>query len=351
MKTIVFTGGGTAGHVMPNIALIDILSKEYRCVYIGSDGMEKRLALPAVGEENYFEISAAKFRRKLTPQNLTLPFKVARSVKQCVGILKKLSPSLVFAKGGYVSFPVARAAFRLKIPVIIHESDASMGLANRLIKNKCAAVLTSFDSAAAKCGKNAARTGSPIRQSIYSANKKLGLLSTGFDGKRKIVCVVGGSLGAASLNKLLLEALPLVTTDYDVFLISGKGKKLPVAAEGFAQTEFADNIFDIFAAADVVVARSGANTVFELAAMRKPMVLIPLSRATRGEQKQNAEYFFEKGCCLTADEDALTPETLKGKIDLAIAGADKMKDNQRRLKPDGTKAIAEKIRQIAERQN
>ena len=108
MKTIVFTGGGTAGHVMPNIALIDILSKEYRCVYIGSDGMEKRLALPAVGEENYFEINAAKVRRKLTPQNLTRPFKVARSVKQCVGILKKLSPSLVFAKGGYVSFPVAR---------------------------------------------------------------------------------------------------------------------------------------------------------------------------------------------------------------------------------------------------
>lgn len=351
MKTIVFTGGGTAGHVTPNLALIQILSKRYRCVYIGGDGMEKRLATAAVGEKNYIEISAAKLRRKLTLSNLLLPFKVIKSIRQCKRILGEINPSLVFAKGGYVSFPVVRAANKLKIPVFIHESDASMGLANKLLKNKCAIIFTSFDTVAEKCGKKAICSGSPIRQSIYKADRQRGLLSMGFDGKRKIVTVMGGSLGAASLNCLLLDSLSLLTKDYDVFLISGKGKKLSASGPGFAQTEFADNIFDIFAASDVVVARSGANTVFELAAMKKPMVLVPLSRATRGEQKQNAEYFATKNCCVVADEETLTPQKLKNKIDVALLGADVIKANQRKLRPDGTDLIVKEIIKTVEDKN
>lgn len=345
MKTIVFTGGGTAGHVMPNVALMQQLLQKFNCVYVGTDGMEQKIITENFGGDCFKTIKAQKLQRKLTLKNLTLPFKLWSSIRQCKKLLKKLSPSLVFAKGGYVSFPVVYAAKKLKIPVFIHESDYTMGLANKIAKRYCTTVFTTFADTANDC-KNAVCSGSPIRQSIYNADKKLGLETMGFDGKRKIITIIGGSLGAKRLNEIVLDALDDLIKEFDVFLIAGKGKKLNIKADGFHQAEFINNIFDVFAASDLIISRAGSNTVCEIAAMRRPMVLVPLTQATRGEQKQNAKYFFHRGCCISAEEDALTPEIFCRKIRHALDNADYMKQNQKRLKIDGTKMIIDEIEKI-----
>lgn len=333
---------------MPNIALMEQLRAQFRCVYVGADGMEKQIIAKHFGESCFYQIIAQKLQRKFTFKNLALPFTLAKSVKQCKKLLKELNPSAVFAKGGYVSFPVVYAAKKLKIPVLIHESDYTMGLANKISAKYCRKVFTTFSDTADAVGKKAVCSGSPIRQSIYSADRKKGLRTMGFDGKRKIVVITGGSLGAKRLNEITLAALQKLLETFDVFLIAGKGKTLNIKEKGFAQAEFADNIFDVFAAADVVVSRSGSNTVCELAAMRKPMLLVPLTQATRGEQTQNAKYFFKRGCCLTADEATLTPSAFCRKIRHAADNAAFLKQNLQSLNIDGTKLIVDEIKAVAE---
>ena len=345
MKNIVFTGGGTAGHVMPNVALMQELSSKFNCFYIGTDGMEQKIITENFGDDCFKNIKAPKLQRKLTLKNLALPFRLMASVRQCKKLLKEIKPSLVFAKGGYVSFPVVYAAKKLNIPVFIHESDYSLGLANKIAKRYCTKIFTTFADTAENC-KKAEYSGSPIRQSIYAADKKLGLETMGFDGKRKIITVVGGSLGAKRLNEIVFAALDDLLKDFDVFLIAGKGKKLNIKANGFAQTEFVNNVFDVFAASDLIISRAGSNTICEIAAMRRPMLLVPLAQATRGEQGQNAKYFFQRGCCISAEEDTLTTETFCRKIRHSIDNADYMKQNQKRLKIDGTKMIIKEIEQI-----
>ena len=340
MKTILFTGGGTAGHIMPNVALIEKLKDRYDCVYVGTDGMEKKLIKENFDDVTFFEIKAAKFARKLTLKNLLLPFKMLKSVKDCKKLMRQINPSLVFAKGGYVSYPVAKAAKKLKIPLFIHESDFSVGLANKLLLKKCDRFFTTFSDTAKKAGKKAVCTGSPIRQSVYSAKKSHGLSTMGFNGNRKIITIVGGSLGAKKLNDIVAASIDKLAEKYDVFLISGKGKAPEIKNPHFKTAEFCNDIFDVFAASDVVVTRGGSNALCELVAMKKPMLVIPLTSATRGEQTQNADYFFKNGCCLTADENNLTPGVFCQKIQNLFDYADAMKQNQSKIKIDGTDEIA-----------
>lgn len=343
MKTIIFTGGGTAGHVMPNVALMERLKNLFNCLYVGTDGMEKQIITKNFGEDKFLTIRAEKLRRKLTLKNLALPFLLAKSVKQCKELLKKEKPALVFSKGGYVSLPVVIAAHSLGVPVLAHESDFSPGLANKVAKRYCKQIFTTFEDTAKLLGKKAVFSGSPIRQAVHRADKMRGLETMGFDGKRKIITIVGGSLGAQRLNDAVFASLERLTEKFDVFLIAGKGKTLPARAAGFAQAEFIKNIFDVFAASDVVVSRSGSNTVCELAAMHKPMLLVPLSRATRGEQMQNAKYFAERGCAVIADENTLTPQIFCDKVGHVVDNAHFMKENQKKLKIDGTAFITEAI--------
>lgn len=344
MKTIVFAGGGTAGHVMPNIALMEQLKTKFRCVYIGTNGIEKTLAEQYFGKENFFEIECKKLQRKFTLQNLSLPFSINKSIKNCKRILKELSPSLIFAKGGYASFPVVMAGKKLGINTFIHESDYTMGLANKLCAKGCKKVFVTFEDTA-KAHKYATHTGTPLRQQLYTPDKLKGMRTAKFSEKKKKITVIGGSSGSKRLNDIIEKSIDKITEKYDLFVICGKGKKLNTKITGFAQAEFVNNVFDVFCASDLVISRAGSNTVCELMAMGKPCIFVPLTHATRGEQKQNATYFEKRGCCLVADENTLDTQSLLDTIDLAFKKERYFKENIKKQNIDGTHKIVNEILQ------
>lgn len=344
MKTIVFAGGGTAGHVMPNIALFEQLKDKCRCVYIGTNGIEKTLAEKYFGKENFFEIECKKLQRKVTLQNLSLPFAISKSIKNCKRILKGLNPSLIFAKGGYASFPVVVAGKKLGIDTFIHESDYTMGLANKICAKGCKKTFVTFEDTA-KVHKYTTHVGTPLRQQIYTPDRLKGMRTAKFDGKRKKITVVGGSMGAKRLNEIVEKSIDKITEKYDIFVICGKGKTLKATQKGFAQAEFVDNIFDVFCASDLVISRAGSNAICELIAMNKPCIFVPLTQATRGEQLQNATYFEKRGCCLVADENTLDTQTLLDLIELAFEKEKVFKENMKKQNIDGTQKIVKEILQ------
>lgn len=337
---IVFTGGGTAGHVTPNLALIAELTQNtltlsvphpkgsegsqsnaytkyqnIRIEYIGSkDGMEKELVKSA--NISYHGISSGKLRRYFSWQNFLDPVKILYGIFQAYFLLNKLKADVVYSKGGFVAFPVVVAAWLHRIPVIVHESDISPGLANRLsfpFANKIC--LTT--SAAAKYFKNQKKievTGTPIRQQLFNGSRAKGLQLCGFKEKVPCLLVMGGGQGAASLNKVIRESLAALSGHYQVIHLCGKGKldETLLQRGDYKQFEYvSDELADLFAASDLVISRSGANTLHEILALAKPHILIPLSaKISRGDQIQNAHYYAQQGISkVIADED-LTVETL-----------------------------------------
>lgn len=307
---IVFSGGGTAGHVTPNLALIDKLQNE-QLYYIGSDGMEKNIIEPYLRDgkiAEYREITAGKLQRKLTLKNLALPFTLIKSVKQAKRHLKELRPDVVFSKGGYVGLPVIIAAKKLGIPSIIHESDMSLGLANRISKLYATEFLASFP-----CDKKAKVVGLIIREDVLRGDRQKGLNTMGLEGKKPVLLVTGGSLGAAALNNAIKEN-PRLADDFDIFVITGKGKKID--CEFVKQTEYVTNIGDLFAAADVCLTRAGSTSLAELTLANVPFVTVPLTKCSRGEQVKNAQWFVSRGCGLQISE-----ENLAKKLPTAIKAA------------------------------
>lgn len=295
MKTIILTGGGTAGHVMPNIALLPELKKHFNnIIYMGTNGIEKQIAesynLP------FCEISAAKLIRKSIFKNITLPFKLICSISQSKKILKKIKPDIVFSKGGFVALPVVIACKKLGIPVISHESDLSMGLANKIILKYATLVLTSFEITA-KNKKKCLHVGSPIRQEIFNGDKQKAFEICGFKNTtKKTILFFGGSLGANAINQILVSCVKDLTKDYNIIHITGKNNKTNITESGYYEIEFTNDIQDFFALSDIVVSRAGANSLFELLALKKPMILIPLPKGnSRGDQVENAKYFAVKG--------------------------------------------------------
>lgn len=319
MKRIVLTGGGTAGHVTPNIALIPKLrSLGYDIHYIGSyEGIERKLIedfrIP------YYGISTGKLRRYFDLKNFSDPFRVIKGFTEAKGVLKTLKPNIVFSKGGFVSVPVIRAAAALKIPCIIHESDMTPGLANNLCIPVAQKVCCNFPETLQNLPKEkAVLTGSPIREELTKGDKQKGLDMCGFHGGKPVIMVIGGSLGAAGINALVREALPQLLTDFQIVHICGKEKidNLLLNKEGYKQFEYVkEDLKHLFAMADVVISRAGANAICELLALRKPSLLIPLpARASRGDQILNAKSFEAQGFAMTADEDYLTAVTLTEKV-------------------------------------
>lgn len=319
MKRIVFTGGGTAGHVTPNIALFPKLkSMGYDIHYIGSyDGIEKKLIedyrIP------YYGISTGKLRRYFDVKNFTDPFRVAKGFAEAKKILKTLKPDIVFSKGGFVSVPVVRAAAALKIPCIIHESDMTPGLANNLCIPVAWKVCCNFPETMQNLpAEKAVLTGSPIREELTKGNREKGLEMCGFHAAKPVIMVIGGSLGAAGVNKLVREALPKLLEDFQVVHICGKEKidNLLLNTKGYKQFEYVkEDLKDLFAMADIVISRAGANAICELLALRKPNLLIPLpAHASRGDQILNAKSFEAQGFSMVADEDYLTAITLTEKV-------------------------------------
>lgn len=315
MKHIILTGGGTAGHVTPNIALIPTLKEAgYQISYIGSyNGIERKL-IEELGIP-YYGISSGKLRRYFDPKNFSDPFRVLKGFHEARKLLKQLKPDVVFSKGGFVTVPVVIAAKRCKIPAIIHESDMTPGLANKLCIPSAVKVCCNFPETVSSLPKDkAVLTGTPIRQELLNGNKEAGRQFCGFTADKPVLMIIGGSLGAASVNDHVRKILPELLKDFQVIHLCGKGKmdeKLTGTA-GYVQYEYIkDELPDLFALADVVISRAGANAICEISALHKPNLLIPLSaNASRGDQILNAESFRRQGFSEVLSEEEITPELL-----------------------------------------
>lgn len=315
MKKIVLTGGGTAGHVTPNIALIPALKEQgYEISYIGSyNGIEKKL----IEEMNipYYGIATGKFRRYFDVKNLTDPFRVIKGMFQAKKLLQELKPDVVFSKGGFVSVPVVRAAGKCHIPAISHESDMTPGLANKISAKYAAKVCCNFPETVEIIpnGKGVL-TGTPIRKELLSGDKVAGLNLCGFNTEKPVLMVIGGSLGALHVNEAIRAIIPELIRKYQVIHICGKGKvdKSFYNTTGYYQFEYVNTeLKDLFAAADIVVSRAGANVICELLAMKKPNLLIPLpASSSRGDQILNANSFKKQGYSDVLEEENMTNDTL-----------------------------------------
>lgn len=331
MKKIVMTGGGTAGHVTPNIALFDSLQKDgYEIHYIGSyEGIEKGLIEDK--KIPYYGISSGKFRRYRSWKNLTDPFRVLHGFFQARRLLGRIRPNVVFSKGGFVSVPVVMAAKTRHIPVIIHESDLTPGLANKLAMPSATKVCCNFPETLPYLPKEkAVLTGSPIRQELLHGNKQAAKDFCGFTGDLPILMVMGGSIGSVYINKAIRGCIDTLLTKYQIIHLCGKGNidESLKDKKGYAQFEYiSENLPDLFAAADLVVARAGANSICELLALHKPNILIPLSRnASRGDQILNANSFAKQGFSVVLEEEEVTSEKLMATIDDVMAHRSKYID-------------------------
>ena len=310
---LVLTGGGTAGHVMPHLALLPAMKKRsWELFYIGTNGIEKSLiekeGLP------FYTIKAGKLRRHFSFQNFFDVFKVFWGTFQSLYYLLKIKPDLVFSKGGFVSVPVCFAAALLRIPVVTHESDVTPGLANRLIMKVAGKILYSFPETKNYLPSEAEYVGTPIRQELFQGSQKkaFDFLDFSPEDKRAVLLVMGGSQGALRLNEVLREALPVLLEKYRVIHMTGKGKKTGENIPGsYFQLEYASReLPDLLALADLVISRAGANSLFELKALAKPMILVPLSHGTRGDQVVNARSFEKQGWATYRFEKDLSPELL-----------------------------------------
>lgn len=315
MKHIVLTGGGTAGHVTPNIALIPRLKElGYQISYIGSiDGIEQKL-IEELGIP-YYGISSGKLRRYFDLKNFTDPLKVMKGYIQAKKLLKQLKPDVVFSKGGFVTVPVVVAAKGRKIPALIHESDMTPGLANKLAIPSATKVCCNFPETVEHLPSDkAVLTGTPIRQELLSGNRLEALKFCGFTANKPVLLIIGGSLGAAAINDGIRQILPALLQDFQIIHLCGKDKldESLQSIEGYVQYEYIKKeLADLFALADIVVSRAGANAICELLALQKPNLLIPLSaKASRGDQILNARSFEKQGYSMVLEEEDCTDETL-----------------------------------------
>ena len=347
-RCIVLTGGGTAGHVMPNLALVEGLQQAgFAVEYIGSvggmeEGLVKDAGLP------YTAIRSGKLRRYFSWQNLTDVFRVLGGYIDAKRALKKLRPALVFSKGGFVTVPVVYAAKRLGIPVVLHESDYSPGLANRLGIRVASKVLVNFEDTLAHTQSKGVCTGAPIRKELLGGDAQKGRAFLGFDGKKPILLVMGGSSGAQAVNQAVTAALPALLADFDVAHQTGSGKLEGGGGQpGYRPLEFIrGELPDVLAAADIVLSRAGANAVFEFLAHRLPALYIPLPlSASRGDQIQNAAYMKARGYAEVLDQEALKdpnslPEALR---QLYARRTDYIEKMQQAPEADGTHRVLNEI--------
>ena len=319
MKHIVLTGGGTAGHVTPNIAMIPALREAgYKISYIGSyDGIEKKLIEEL--DIPYYGISSGKLRRYFDVKNFTDPFRVLKGFHEAKKLLKQLKPDIIFSKGGFVTVPVVIAAKKCKIPAIIHESDMTPGLANKLCIPSAVKVCCNFpETVKSLPAEKAVLTGTPIRKELLSGDKEAGRRFCGFSSDKPVLMVIGGSRGAASVNEHIRSILPELLKEFQVVHLCGKGKtdETLTGTEGYVQYEYIKNeLADLFALSDIVISRAGANAICEISALHKPNLLIPLSaNASRGDQILNARSFERQGFSMVLEEEEITDKKLLDSI-------------------------------------
>ncbi len=353
MKKIIMTGGGTAGHVTPNIALMPALKEAgYEIEYIGSyNGMEKEL----IEKEGikYYGIASGKLRRYFDWKNFSDPFRVLHGYFQARRLLRKLKPDVVFSKGGFVSVPVVLAAKAKHIPAIIHESDMTPGLANKIAMKGATKVCCNFPETVKYLpADKAVLSGSPIRQELLHGNREAAYAFTGFHADKPILLIIGGSLGSVFVNNAVRGSLDTLLKTFQIIHLCGKGN-LDASLndiEGYRQYEFiSKELPDLFAAADLIISRAGANSICELLALHKPNILIPLSRnASRGDQILNARSFEKQGFSYVIEEEDVTPESLTAAISHVHEHAEEYRyamENSGQM--DAIKTIVDLVKEIS----
>ncbi|HHW5350997.1 TPA: undecaprenyldiphospho-muramoylpentapeptide beta-N-acetylglucosaminyltransferase [Staphylococcus aureus] len=316
MTKIAFTGGGTVGHVSVNLSLIPTaLSQGYEALYIGSkNGIEREMIESQLPEIKYYPISSGKLRRYISLENAKDVFKVLKGILDARKVLKKEKPDLLFSKGGFVSVPVVIAAKSLNIPTIIHESDLTPGLANKIALKFAKKIYTTFEETLNYLPKEKADfIGATIREDLKNGNAHNGYQLTGFNENKKVLIVMGGSLGSKKLNSIIRENLDALLQQYQVIHLTGKGlKDAQVKKSGYIQYEFVkEDLTDLLAITDTVISRAGSNAIYEFLTLRIPMLLVPLGLdQSRGDQIDNANHFADKGYAKAIDEEQLTAQIL-----------------------------------------
>lgn len=351
-KKILLTGGGTAGHVTPNLALLPYLRAEgYEVVYIGSEKGIERTLIEAEGVP-YYSISTGKLRRYLSKENIKDMFRVAKGIHDAKRLIKKLKPDLVFSKGGFVAVPVVLGAKSNHVPVIIHESDITPGLANKIAMPSARVVCTTFPETLQYVPKGkGVHTGTPIRKELFEGSREKGLSACGFGGEKPVLLMMGGSLGAVKLNQCLRESLPKLLQTFDVIHLCGKGNVDESLLDTAGYRQFAyvsEGLNDLFAAADLIVSRAGSNSISEFLALKKPHLLIPLSaRASRGDQILNAASYEKQGFARVLDEDELTAERMQAEITALYENKDTyITAMEQAASGDGVEAVLTQIRAL-----
>ncbi len=318
-QLILFTGGGSAGHVTPNLALIPHCQQHgWSAVYVGSHhGIEKELVTAA--NISYYGISSGKLRRYLSWKNVIDPIKIAWGTCQAIYLCRRLKPNIIFSKGGFVSFPVVVAGWLSRIPVVAHEADLTPGLANRLsfpfIKKLCISLNAAkqYYRTPQKC----LVTGTPLREQLFAGDKQRGKQFCGFTNDKPTLLITGGGLGAEKINVTLRDSLPRLLPELNIIHLCGRGKVDPdIQLPGYQQFEYVQQeMADLYACADCVVSRAGANSLYELIALQKPHIVIPLGTAgSRGDQIENANYFQQLGLSRVLWESDLSAESLVNEI-------------------------------------
>lgn len=316
-----FTGGGSGGHVTLNLNLIPLFQKNgWQIVYVGSEtGIEKELIAKIEGVK-YYAIKTGKLRRYFSWQNLKDMFKIPVGVCQAAAIIHKEKPDIIFSKGGFVSFPVVVGGFLNHRKIFMHESDLTPGLANKMSLPFVSKFFTTFIDTVkyVRTPQKVCYIGPVLSDRLKNGDKNKALLMCNFNTEKPIVMFVGGSLGAQSLNKAVLQNIDALLQKFQIIHICGKGQKTDLERQGYAQFEFVDKEFkDLLAATDIVVTRSGSNAIFEFWSLNIPMLLVPLpSNASRGEQTSNAQNFQSKGFAeILLDKDLAQNGLLLAQID------------------------------------
>ncbi len=352
MKKIVMTGGGTAGHVTPNLALVPYLKEAgYEIFYIGSyTGIEKKLV------ENagipYYGISSGKLRRYHDWKNFTDPFRVIKGFSEANQLLKHIAPDVVFSKGGFVSVPVVMAAARQRIPSIIHESDMTPGLANKLAIPFASKVCCNFPETLKYLPNGKAiNTGSPIRKELFTGSKEAGLEFCGFDETKPVILIMGGSIGSKFINEAVWSSLDTLLAKFQIVHLVGKGNINKEYSEkaGYKQFEFInEQLNDVFAMTDLMISRAGANSISEILALNIPNILIPLSAAaSRGDQILNAASYEKQGFSTVLQEEELTSELLIDTVNKVYKDRDNIVDRMKESKVvDANHTIIELIKEL-----
>ncbi|MHC1786675.1 MAG: undecaprenyldiphospho-muramoylpentapeptide beta-N-acetylglucosaminyltransferase [Christensenellales bacterium] len=351
MKRIILTGGGTAGHVTPHLALLPhLISRGYEIHYLGTaEGIERKIM--AGQDLQYHVIQSGKLRRYFDWKNFSDPFRVVAGALEASRLMAELKPAVCFSKGGFVGVPVVYGAWRHRVPVLCHESDLTPGLANRISARMARKVACTFPECAEALGGKGVLTGTPLRPQLFSGDRGKGLRMAGFRGDKPVLLMMGGSLGAQSVNRCLREALDLILPDMDVLHLCGEGnldQSLQGRAGYFQAAFLSDDLPDALAAADFVLSRAGANALCEFQALSKPMLLVPLPRsASRGDQILNAKSYAARGLARVLAQEDMNRESLHAALRQLAQEAPAMREAfLRSPAADGTGRILSLIEEV-----